>query len=328
MPRRFCVGIALSFLIVSAAWASGSGISSVKAVKAGTDCAGGWQRDDGSFENGFSFVGNLTRVSMAMSFDVTPPARVDAICVCLFRAGTAADASFDGEVDVWAAPDGIPSQNLRRVNATFADVPTTPTFYRVDLPGGIKISEAEVALGLTWFLPAQEANVLYLCNDENGPGGGRGNYLASGPIDGDNFWHDITGITANYRAFGVRAEATSLPPDPAPPAGSWLATSAVPGYDFKVRINGGASGTQVTDCVPETLCVAGAIPTRTELFLRVIGPRPNGFFWVQGVRFSTSRLEVWARDLASTQIRYYDLPAVPTDSDELPGLVDRTAFQP
>lgn len=116
--------------------------------------------------------------------------------------------------------------------------------------------------------------------------------------------------------------------DPDPPAGAWLTTSQLPGYRFKVRINGAAAGTQVTDCVPETLCVAGALPTRTELFLRVIGPRPNGFLWTQVVRFSTSRLEVWVERTATSEVRYYDLPAISAESDVLPGLVDKTAFAP
>jgi len=87
-------------------------------------------------------------------------------------------------------------------------------------------------------------------------------------------------------------------------------------------------GTQVADCVPETLCVAGAIPTRSELFLRIIGPRPNGFLWAQVIRFTTSRLETWVQRTSGGPIRYYDLPSVPQDSAVLSGLVDKEAFQP
>ena len=116
--------------------------------------------------------------------------------------------------------------------------------------------------------------------------------------------------------------------DPDPPAGPWLTTAQIPGYRFKVRVNGGTAGIQVADCVPETLCVAGAVPTRTELFLRVIGPRPNGFLWTQAVRFTVSRLEVWVERTGTSEVRYYDLPAVSADTDTLPGLVDKTAFTP
>jgi hypothetical protein len=121
---------------------------------------------------------------------------------------------------------------------------------------------------------------------------------------------------------------TPAAPAPPPPTGPWLISSQLPGFQFKVRINGAALGTQVADCVPETLCVAGAIPTRSELFLRIIGPRPNGFLWAQVIRFSPSRLEVWVQRVSGGPIRYYDLPAVPLESSTLDGLVDKEAFQP
>lgn len=120
--------------------------------------------------------------------------------------------------------------------------------------------------------------------------------------------------------------------DPAPPAGPWLSVPDLPGFRFKVRITppgaAPAPGTQVADCVPETVCVAGALPNRTETFLRVIGPRPNGYLWPQIIRFTVSQVEVWVEQLSSEQINYYLLPALPASTDELSGLVDRTGFLP
>ena len=84
----------------------------------------------------------------------------------------------------------------------------------------------------------------------------------------------------------------------------------------------------MADCVPETLCIAGALPTRTETFLRVIGPRPNGYLWPQIVRFTVAQVEVWVEQLSSGQVNYYLLPALPPNTDELSGLVDRTGFLP
>lgn len=119
---------------------------------------------------------------------------------------------------------------------------------------------------------------------------------------------------------------------PPAPAGPWLSVPDLPGFRFKVRITppGGAPapGTQVADCVPETLCIAGALPNRTETFLRVIGPRPNGYLWPQVIRFTVSQVEVWVEQLSSEQINYYLLPALPANTDELSGLVDRTGFLP
>jgi hypothetical protein len=136
---------------------------------------------------------------------------------------------------------------------------------------------------------------------------------------------NASGASAYSNTATATTQATSAPP---PPAGTWLTNAQLPGFQFKVRINGAALGAQVADCVPETLCVAGAIPTRAELFLRIIGPRPNGFLWAQVIRFTTSRLEVWAQRTSGGPIRYYDLPSVPLDSAVLSGLVDKEAFTP
>jgi hypothetical protein len=126
------------------------------------------------------------------------------------------------------------------------------------------------------------------------------------------------------------AQLTSAAPDP--PAGPWISVPDLPDFRFKVRITPQGQpaflGSEVDDCVPETVCIAGALPTRTETFLRVIGPRPNGYLWPQIVKFTVSRVEVWVEQLASGQVNYYDLPALPADTAELPGLVDKAGFLP
>lgn len=116
---------------------------------------------------------------------------------------------------------------------------------------------------------------------------------------------------------------------PALPPGPYLTSDELPSFRFKVRITAGDAvfvGQREDDCVPETLCVSGALPGRSELFLRMIGPRPNGFLWTQLVRFTPSRVEVWAEQLSTGQVNYYDLPALPSADTELAGLVDKEAF--
>jgi hypothetical protein len=115
---------------------------------------------------------------------------------------------------------------------------------------------------------------------------------------------------------------------PNPPPGEWLTTSALPGFRFKVRINEGTTGTKVNDCVPETLCVAGAIPSRAEVFVRIVGPKPNGYLWPNVIKFTTSRVEVWMEQLDSGDVVYYELNGASPDVDELPGLFDRSGFLP
>ncbi len=121
------------------------------------------------------------------------------------------------------------------------------------------------------------------------------------------------------------------PFEPPPPFGAWRSSPAVPGFSFKVRISGGASAIQGTlepSCIPETLCMSGAVPGRSEVFLRVVGPKPNGHLWPTLVKFSTSEVEVWVRQDATGAVRYYDLAGARPGIDELPGLFDREGFVP
>ncbi|MFP3940549.1 MAG: choice-of-anchor Q domain-containing protein [Thermoanaerobaculia bacterium] len=130
-------------------------------------------------------------------------------------------------------------------------------------------------------------------------------------------------------AFDVGAVEAGSPP---PPPGEWLTSPELAGFRAKARITPGGTtpieNRGSDDCIAETLCVAGARPDRSEAFLKVIGPRPNGFFWVQISRFTPSELELWVEQLATGELRYYRLPAVDPGGPDLPGLQDRMAFEP
>jgi len=118
---------------------------------------------------------------------------------------------------------------------------------------------------------------------------------------------------------------------PDPPAGPWLETSELPGFRFKVRITGGGAelpSRQEARCVPETLCISGAVPGRSELFLRMVGPKPNGFLWPNIVKFSTSQIEIWIEQLSTGQLNYYKLDAAAAGETDLNGLFDRFGFEP
>jgi hypothetical protein len=105
-----------------------------------------------------------------------------------------------------------------------------------------------------------------------------------------------------------------------------------PDFNFWVRIGGGTAqqrlGTREPVCIEETLCLSGAIPGRSEVFVRIVGPKPNGFLWPTIVKFTTSRVEVWIQQLSTGEMRYYDLEGASPGFDELPGLFDRLGFQP
>lgn len=119
---------------------------------------------------------------------------------------------------------------------------------------------------------------------------------------------------------------TAEPPEP--PSGGWLAAPELPGYEVLVRFGDAAErhGELVDDCIAEAICVSGALPDRPELFVKVIGPRPNGHFWVQVSRFTPARAEIWIRRTETGTLRHYVLDPVGPASDDVPGLQDRQAF--
>ncbi|MGD2116265.1 MAG: hypothetical protein PVG07_14515 [Acidobacteriota bacterium] len=132
-----------------------------------------------------------------------------------------------------------------------------------------------------------------------------------------------------FETFVAHCPSTATPE---PPAGDWLTDADFPDFRFKARITP-AGGTPrpvraETECIPETLCISGAIPGRSELFVRIVGPRPNGRLWPTLVRFSTSLIEVWIEQRSTGTIRYYRLGAATPGNDELPGRFDREGFVP
>ena len=131
-----------------------------------------------------------------------------------------------------------------------------------------------------------------------------------------------------FEVFLAECADETVPP---PPDGAWLESAAVPGFRFKVRITANGESQPVrleSDCIPETACVSGALPGRSELFVRVIGPRPNGKLWPVLVRFTTSRVEVWIEQLSSSDLEYYVLDAASPGSSDLTGFFDRDGFEP
>ncbi len=140
---------------------------------------------------------------------------------------------------------------------------------------------------------------------------------ANDELDG-NFSHSFQAMSA---FLGIM---------PSNELGRWLSTPELPGFEFQLRITAGSpvTGMAESDCIAETLCASGALAGRPEVFVKVIGPRPNGFLWVQISRFTPSEVEVWVHQLSSDDVQYYDLPSVGANADDVPGRQDRTAFLP
>lgn len=146
--------------------------------------------------------------------------------------------------------------------------------------------------------------------------------------------NDIDGAfqTTFDRISSYLVAGGGAPPTSTPIGDSWLTTPEQPGFEFQVQItqaNGSPfAGSMEPNCIAESLCVSGALAGRPELFVKIIGPRPNGFLWVQISRFTPSQVEVWVRQVASGDINYYRLEAIGPGSDDLSGLQDRRAFTP
>lgn len=121
-----------------------------------------------------------------------------------------------------------------------------------------------------------------------------------------------------------------LPDDPGPgvPSGEWMVSAEAPGYRFKARFGGpaGRLGRSSTDCLPRTVCVSNAGLGRSELQIRILPDRPNGFDWVLVSRLSLSWTEVWVERIVDAKRRYYSLPIASAGFVELPGVLDTEAF--
>jgi hypothetical protein len=111
-----------------------------------------------------------------------------------------------------------------------------------------------------------------------------------------------------------------------------LSSDELPGFRIWVAIGGDplspVYGSFEPECVPETLCVSGRVPGRSEVFVRIPGPKPNRLLWPTLVKLTTSEVEVWIEHASTGAMRYYRLAGARPGFDELPGLFDRHGFVP
>ena len=133
-------------------------------------------------------------------------------------------------------------------------------------------------------------------------------------------------VTTDAGVWATRLDGGVFPPPPGGP----LTTEELPDFRFWFRISAGP----VSDipvrreeaCLPETLCVSGAVPGRIEVLARIVGPKPNGFLWPTLVKFTTSEVDVWIERVSTGEMRHYTLRGARPGVDELPGLFDRNGF--
>jgi|GEM_PF-1164311 len=130
----------------------------------------------------------------------------------------------------------------------------------------------------------------------------------------------------------ARSHETAGEPPPPPPSAPVFTSDAFPDFRFQVRLTDGTGEDlplrKEADCFEETLCVSGAVPGRSELFLRIVGPKPNGRLWPTLVRTTTSTAEIWIEQMSTGQVNYYRLEGATPGSSDLTGLFDREGFAP
>lgn len=112
---------------------------------------------------------------------------------------------------------------------------------------------------------------------------------------------------------------------PAPQTGAWMESASVPGFRFKVQVDG-KLGRQEPSCMARTLCASGAVPGRSEVFLRVAGPKSNGRLWSTMVKLTPSAAEVWVQQTSTGTLRHYRLNGSGPNGSTLTGILDRAGF--
>jgi hypothetical protein len=295
---------------------------------AASECtADGVILDDGTFEDGIRipFVSDARFVQL-----LTPqafPALLDRVCVCWSASDSPVSMSYNLLAYDNKGNNGQPGAFLGGKQVTAVNLATFDNelfgYECSDLK--VTIPSGGLYVGVQWN---SAANFNYfLCDDESSSTASAAMYTSS---SGGTIWTPVGNNNPEIKALGIRAHFTQvLPPaDPPPPSAPALTSSQYPNFRFWVRIGDTRLGTTVADCLPETVCVAGSIPTRAEVFVRIVGPKSNGYLWPNVVKFNTTKTEVWVQQITTGTIQYYLLPALPIDSDTLPGVVDKTGFLP
>ncbi len=313
------------------AWPQSSQDPLLKATTTPTGdlCTNGAAVDDGTYEDGFGVPILSIGTESILVQRLVPssyPAQLTKACLCwrVFGSGGGHLA-----YDVVAYADGpIPGGLLGSVSTdsgtllggttTFVGTSCVP-INAVVQSGGVYVGVRAVRSNNADFFTCGDTSITTPLTD------------MFSSTNGGNSWQRFNQRWPQVRAIGIRAAfGTPEPPeDPDPPAVPGLTSPSLPGYRFWVRIGDNRLGIAAnTPCPAETICVAGAIPTRAEIFVRIVGPKSNGRLWPNIIKFNTTKSEVWIQQISTGTTKYYELSALAQDSETLPGLVDKTGFLP
>ncbi|HSL81144.1 MAG TPA: hypothetical protein VLF66_00115, partial [Thermoanaerobaculia bacterium] len=179
-----------------------------------------------------------------------------------------------------------------------------------------------------WLTDGTARGTVRLADVAPGPAGSAP--LAFGVLS-DTLYFDADDGETGRELWSVRLVPSGAGPGLPPPVDATpLPAPELPGFRVWVRITVGEQvlPTRREPCIPETVCASGSVRGRSELFVRIVGPKPNGRLWPTLVRFSTSTIEVWIEQVATGELRYYRLEGATPGSSDLGGLFDRQGFAP
>lgn len=246
-----------------------------------------------------------------------------------YAAGDSRQGFDAGVVAIAHAPAGAGASTVYGIDTSIG----ANSLVRIGSPGGSPVSPASGQLFTVGKLGVDpELSIGFDVSAETGIA-----YAAFGIVNGaPTSLYTIDLATGAVTLLGALAGdptpyGLAVVAEPPPPSDDFFVSPVFPDFGFQVRISGGQgaiAGAFEPSCIEETLCVSGAIAGRSEVFLRIVGPKPNGKLWPTLVKFSTSTVEVWIRQLSSGVIRYYRLQGASPGSDVLPGLFDREGFDP
>ena len=267
------------------------------------DCGSATKYDDGVFENGYTF--NAADARFVQRFDVTGPANLTSVCVCLQRASSDATLNFNIHVYDDNGAGGTPGTLITSVPATATGIPfgIGGAFYGYDL--GSIATDGSVYVGIQYNGLTDDD--IYLCADE-GPGVARPAY---GSINGGAFWASLPAVFgASFEALGVRAGFETNTSACTPGASTLCLNKGRFEVEASYRTSGGQQGAaQVVKLTDETGYLWFFNAVNVEAVVKVLDACGlNGKFWVFAGGLTNVEVQVTVTDTETGNQKTYTNP--------------------
>jgi hypothetical protein len=273
------------------------------------NCSDGQVYDDGVFEDGDGLnPSTVARGGWLQSVESPSyPARLNAVCVCWARIGSAENVSFD--LGVWNFTGGLVGAllgtvpNLQATNVPMASVTNFGQFYRYDISSANIVATGPVLVGPIW---RTSSGRFYVCSDQT-PKDLRLEYLVTGDPSGQPIG-PANSSTLTY-ALGIRpvfgAAGACIPSDSA---------MCLNGGRFKVEATFMAGGqpqgtAHVVKLTDETGYLWFFNASNVEVVVKVINACSfNQRFWVYAGGLTDVNVVLKVTDTLTDTVKTYTNP--------------------